>query len=140
MAPVDENDVATFLSQTNTGLNQYYTAEKGLNQSYTAEKVLNQSYAGHKGLNHCDLLNNNSIEPCRRAASEYRSAMSSVHLINRASSLGPMYTRKNSLTECNYECNYETIDGYSSGKSEDSTCAIQKLEKAVKSLDKGSEQ
>ena len=85
---------------------------------------------------------NNSAYSRPRASSETPMKMAPVPLINRASSIGPTVglQKKHSFRDNGiYECNYESIDAYSSGGStqsnSDSSQAILKLENAVKSID-----
>lgn len=57
----------------------------------------------------------------------------------RASSLGPLLglTRKQRSfrDQCLYECNYESIDSWSSGSNDSASASILKLESSVKSVD-----
>ena len=58
----------------------------------------------------------------------------------RASSLGPLLgqlTRKQRpfRDQCLYECNYESIDSWSSGSNDSASASILKLETSVKSVD-----
>ena len=60
---------------------------------------------------------------------------------HRASSLGPLLgltTRKHQRSlrdQCLYECNYESIDTWSSGSNDSASASILKLESSVKSVD-----
>ena len=122
MAPVDEHDVLL------RGTTTYNTAN-------------NRSICSH------DLLNNNHITAKEsimrgRAASELpakNNMLTPTASQPRANSAGPACNgrRKPCYDQAGiYECNYESIDGYSSGKSDDCpTSAILQLENAVKCLD-----
>ena len=121
MAPVDEHDV--------------------LLRGTTYNTANNRSICSH------DLLNNNHITAKEsimrgRAASELpakNTMLTPTASQPRANSAGPACSgqRKPSYDQAGiYECNYESIDGYSSGKSDDCpTSAILQLENAVKCLD-----
>jgi len=106
MAPVDENNVIS---------------------SYTKNPATAKTRIS-------DLVNNNAVnQHCQYTANK----MANVHVQNRSSSLGPYFPRHGLCTDNGiYECNYESIDGYSSSKSDESNSAILQLENAVKSLDK----
>ena len=107
MAPVDENNVISSYTK---------------NSATTAKTRIS------------DLVNNNVVnQHCQYTANK----MANVHVQNRSSSLGPYFPRHGLCTDNGiYECNYESIDGYSSSKSDGSNSAILQLENAVKSLDK----
>lgn len=145
MAPIDENDVVTFMNQQQKQ-KQHATADNVLNTTNRSlHNTANNNIINKFCISQSDLLNNIIINNNhynllpRRATSEFPVTMTSAGVMNtsnsqnhRAASLGPVYpTCKNSFTD-EYECNYETIGGFSSEKS-----AILRLEKAVKSLDKG---
>ena len=86
----------------------------------------------------CDLC---SAQTDYSDISEHDTAMAPSPQISRASSLGPilgipkkLHFRDNGL----YECNYESIDSWSSGSNENdalSCSAIKRLESSVKSVD-----
>ena len=114
MAPVEENGVLSPL----------------VRKPFTASRSISRTDISHTNTA-------NQLDSSTRAASEFSPRMSTIQVQSRASSLGPIFQRKHSFTDNGiYECNYESIDGYSSSKSDDSSCAILQLENAVKSLDK----
>ena len=132
MAPVDEHNVVL------SSRSPYPTT--------TANKTVN-SICNH------DFVNNNhitarhqSLDAMRgRASSEFPlKMMNEGHVTQpRATSLGPTtanplaagHRRKPSYEHGIYECNYESIDGYSSKSDHCPTNAILQLENAVKCLD-----
>ena len=88
-----------------------------------------------------DMCTDKISDKNQRAASEVpvAASMPPSPQINRASSIGPIVglSKKRSFRDNGlYECNYESIDSWSSSSNEnDSSSAIWKLESSVKSVD-----
>jgi hypothetical protein len=146
MAPIEEQSDANFISGQLAAL----SCQKTVNRQYlTAKNIVNEDLINNN--NSCQIVGPFDVDDQRRAASELPStAKMAVATATggqlRSSSLGPAnprlfqdqasqpaYNNVNYMNGTAYDSNYETIDGYSSGRSDD--CAITMLENAVRCLD-----